>query len=474
MLFNSVDFALFFSVVFALYWGAPKSLRNHVLLAASYVFYGRWDWRFLLLLIASSAVDFAVGLGLGRTTDAGRRKLLLAVSIIVNVGLLGFFKYANFFLDNLAAAFTFFGAAAPIRGLEIVLPVGISFYTFQKLSYTIDVYRQKVPPSRDLLQFCTYVAFFPLLLSGPIERATNLLRQLGEPKDFEYERGADGLRQIAWGLFKKVVIADNCAEIVNASFNANPGDQSGSTLLLAAVLYGVQIYGDFSGYSDMAIGTARLLGLDLIQNFAYPYFSRDIAEFWRRWHISLTSWFRDYLYIPLGGNRGSRLSKIRNVMIIFLVSGFWHGASWTFIIWGFLHALFFLPLLLRDQNRRHIDDIVGALPTLAELGRMVMTFALVDVAWIFFRAETFAGALAFIAGMVDPSLFSKPDVIPLKVLALVMGMFAIEWLNRRKLHGLALADWSLPTFARWTGYVVLVSLIVYFGGTSETFIYFQF
>jgi alginate O-acetyltransferase complex protein AlgI len=473
MVFNSLEFAVFVPIVFGAYWATRGRLRSLVLLLASYAFYAFWDWRFLPLIALSSAADYWIGIALAGSSEASRRKRLLLLSVVVNIGLLSVFKYCDFFLQNLAGAFTFFGVPISISRLGLVLPVGISFYTFQKLSYTIDVYRGNLEPCRDPLHFFGYVAFFPTLLSGPIERASNLLPQFARQKTFEYAFAVDGLRQILWGLFKKVVVADGCAEVVNATFDA-PGSHSASTLVFAAALYSFQIYGDFSGYSDMAIGTARLLGIELRNNFTFPYFARDIAEFWRRWHISLTSWFRDYLYIPLGGNRVSQLKTVRNTFIIFLVSGLWHGANWTFIVWGFLHALFFLPLLLSGKTRQHANDIVGRLPSPGEAVRMLWTFALVTIAWIFFRANDVQTAWAYLRGIAHPSLLSKPEDFQPKLLLFIALMLVVEWLNRQQAHGLSLGERQVATHYRWLGYLGLVFLIVVFGGTSGAFIYFQF
>ena len=359
MFFNSIDFAIFLPIVFFLHWFVvSKSLRlqNLLIVAASYLFYSWWDWRFLSLIIFSTLVDYLVGLALHKEENKSKRQVLLLVSILVNLGFLGFFKYYNFFLDNFVTAFSFFGAEFNTNSLNIILPVGISFYTFQTLSYTIDVYRRNLEPTKDFIAFAAFVGFFPQLVAGPIERATNLLPQFYTKRTFDYDNAVDGLRQILWGLFKKIVIADNCAQYANMIFNHST-DYSGSTLVLGALFFTFQIYGDFSGYSDIAIGTSRLFGINLMKNFAFPYFSRDIAEFWRRWHISLSTWFRDYLYIPLSGSRGSTLMKVRNTFIIFIVSGFWHGANWTFIVWGLLNALYFLPLLLLYKNRKNLDTV---------------------------------------------------------------------------------------------------------------------
>ena len=340
MLFNSIEFAIFLPIVFILYWFVTNrnlKIQNILLVCASYLFYGWWDWRFLSLIFFSSIVDYLVGIGLSKTEKTGKRKFLLLISIFVNLGFLGVFKYFNFFAENFAQAFTLFGSSIEPNRLNIILPVGISFYTFQTLSYSIDVYKKKLQPTKDIVAFFAFVSFFPQLVAGPIERATNLLPQFYKKREFSYDKATDGMRQILWGLFKKMVIADNCARLVNDIFD-NFETFSGSTLLFGIVLFAFQIYGDFSGYSDIAIGTSRLFGFNLKRNFAFPYFSRDIAEFWRRWHISLSTWFRDYVYIPLGGSRGGKFSQVRNIFIIFIVSGFWHGANWTFIVWGALNA----------------------------------------------------------------------------------------------------------------------------------------
>jgi D-alanyl-lipoteichoic acid acyltransferase DltB (MBOAT superfamily) len=380
MLFNSIDFAIFLPIVFFLYWFVTNKnlrLQNLLIVLASYVFYGWWDWRFLTLIVFSTFVDYTVGLRLKKENSQLKRKILLWTSILVNLGFLGFFKYYNFFLDNFITAFSFFGQEIQGNSLNIILPVGISFYTFQTLSYTIDVYKKKLEPTSDFIAFSAFVSFFPQLVAGPIERASNLLPQFYSKRDFDYTKAVDGLRQILWGLFKKIVIADNCAEYANQIFN-NSADMNGSTLVLGALFFTIQIYGDFSGYSDIAIGTARLFGFNLMRNFAFPYFSRDIAEFWRRWHISLSTWFRDYLYIPLGGSRGGTWMKVRNTFIIFIVSGFWHGANWTFIVWGALNAIYFLPLLLTNNNRNHLEIVAKGkyLPSAKEILLMLITFAL--------------------------------------------------------------------------------------------------
>lgn len=445
MLFNSIDFAIFLPVVFMLYWFITNKnlkLQNFLIVVASYFFYGWWDWRFLSLILFSTIVDYTVGLGLLKQENQLKRKILLLASIIVNLGFLGFFKYYNFFLDNFISAFSFFGAEIKSNSLNIILPVGISFYTFQTLSYSIDVYKRKLEPTKDFIAFSAFVSFFPQLVAGPIERATNLLPQFYNKRTFDYSKAVDGMRQILWGLFKKIVIADNCAEYANQIFN-NSADMNGSTLVLGALFFTFQIYGDFSGYSDIAIGTARLFGFDLMRNFAFPYFSRDIAEFWRRWHISLSTWFRDYVYIPLGGSRGGTWMKIRNTFIIFIVSGFWHGANWTFIVWGALNAIYFLPLLLTNNNRNNLEIVAKGkvLPTFKEFVSILLTFGLTVFTWIFFRSENIVQAFSYILGIFSKSLVEIPEFSgmgkALTTIILVVIFVLIEWWGRDSQYAIA-------------------------------------
>ena len=478
MLFNSIDFAIFLPIVFVLYWFvANKSLKyqNALIVAASYLFYGWWDWRFLSLILFSTIVDYLVGRRLKIENKENRRKALLWTSILMNLGFLCFFKYYNFFLDNFIAAFSFFGTEIRENTLNIILPVGISFYTFQTLSYTIDVYRGKLEPTKDFIVFSAFVSFFPQLVAGPIERATHLLPQFYKKRTFNYSKAVDGLRQILWGLFKKVVIADNCADFANQIFN-NSADMNGSTLALGAIFFTFQIYGDFSGYSDIAIGTSRLFGFDLMKNFSFPYFSRDIAEFWRRWHISLSTWFRDYLYIPLGGSRGGIWMKVRNTFIIFIVSGFWHGANWTFVIWGALNALYFLPLLLTNNNRNNLEIVAQGkyFPTLKELFQMSITFMLTVIAWVFFRAKDIGHAYDYISTMFSSSLFSKPTIFPLATILLIMLFVLVEWIGREGDYAISNLGlkWKRPF--RYTIYYAVVIAIFWFGGKEQQFIYFQF
>ena len=478
MLFNSIDFAIFLPIVFILYWyvfNRSRTQQNAFLVGASYFFYGYWDWRFLSLIALSSAVDYFVGIGFAKTEDHAKRRLLLLTSLVVNLGFLGFFKYFNFFAESFAQAFVFFGEpiADPAR-LSIVLPVGISFYTFQTLSYSIDVYRRRLEPTQDFWSFFAFVSFFPQLVAGPIERATSLLPQFYVGRRFDYDSAVDGLRQILWGLFKKIVIADGCAVYVDQIFASYSGF-SGSTLLLGAVFFAFQIYGDFSGYSDIAIGTARLFGFQLTRNFAFPYFSRDIAEFWRRWHISLSTWFRDYIYIPLGGSRGGTGMRIRNTLAIFLLSGLWHGANWTFVVWGFLNACYFLPLLLRDRNRKHTNLPAEGkwLPSLREATQISTTFLLTVLAWVVFRADSIGDAQRYLAGIFTPSLFSVPEVGSPRLGALIVVFVIAEWLQRDKRHALEVEFVRWPS-ARWAIYYATVAVIYFFGATQQQFIYFQF
>lgn len=477
MLFNSIEFAIFLPIVFLLYWfvfNRSLKLQNAFVVVASYIFYGWWDWRFLILIAFTSICSYAAGILIGRYREQPKKaKAVNVLNIVINLLILGTFKYYDFFATAFADAFL--GGRTDGLLLKVILPVGISFYTFQALSYSIDVWRGKIEPTRDVIQFFAYVSFFPQLVAGPIERATNLLPQFGKPRAFEYETGADGMRQILWGLFKKMVIADNCAVYVDQVFSTYQ-TQSGSTLLLAAVLFAFQIYGDFSGYSDIAIGTAKLFGIKLMRNFYVPYFSRDIAEFWRRWHISLTTWFRDYVYIPMGGSRGSKAKIIRNTFVIFLLSGFWHGANWTFLAWGAYHALLFLPLILMGKNRRYRDTVAEGkwLPSLKEFGQMLLTLILVVIGWIIFRAESIGQAWDIFSQVFSSSLLSLPDAKGITGFSIaICVMLVIEWIQRGRQHALDMDRipwWPVRTIT----YFFIFFLIVTLGGHSENFIYFQF
>lgn len=413
-----------------------------------------------------------------RIQEAGTpalKKIWLTISIVINLGFLVFFKYYNFFASSFADFLHLFGLHPNIWTLQIILPIGISFYTFHGLSYVIDIYRQKSAPTRNLLDYVVFVSFFPLLVAGPIERASHLLPQVQSPRAFNLDRAADGMRQILWGLFKKIIIADLSAMSANMIF-ASPGSYHGSTLVVGAVLFAFQIYGDFSGYSDIALGTARLFGFELLRNFAYPYFSRDIAEFWRRWHISLSSWFKDYVYIPLGGSRAGKSMAIRNTIIIFVLSGFWHGANWTFLFWGALNAIYFLPLLIANKNRSNITIVAEGrtLPNFKEAVGMTLTFMQVVFAWIFFRTETLSKAFLYIKGIASKSLFQKPEVFPKVPIFLIVILVIVEWLGREypfALAGIA-GKWSRPV--RWSIYLTIILTIIIFHDQKQQFIYFQF
>jgi len=480
MLFNSIDFAIFLPIVFVLYWFVTNrnlKLQNALIVVSSYVFYGWWDWRFLSLVLYSSFVDFFVGIALGKQNDPLKRKFLLAISVIGNLGLLVFFKYYNFFLDSFIDAFTFFGYEVSARSLNVILPVGISFYTFQTLSYGIDVYRKQLEPTKDFIAFSAFVTFFPQLVAGPIERATNLLPQFYTHRKFSYIKAIDGLRQILWGLFKKVVIADNAAEYANMIFN-NSADYSGSTLAMGVFFFSIQIYCDFSGYSDIAIGLGRLFGFELMRNFNFPYFSRDIAEFWRRWHISLSTWFRDYLYYPLGGSKGNTMQKVRNTFIVFLVSGFWHGANWTFVLWGALNAIYFLPLLLLKKNRSNLGIVAQGrvFPSLRELFSILITFLLTLFAWIFFRANNVEHAFSIIGEIFSSSFFNAIELpkVAYVVVGLIIVFLMIEWLGRANQYAIARLEVRWPRIVRYAMYYSIILAIFLFAGKGQDFIYFQF
>jgi len=488
MLFNSLSYAIFLPIVFLLYWfvfNKNYKYQNVLLLVSSYFFYACWDWRFLFLLIFSTLLDYFTGIKMSEAKSVENKKFWFWLSISVNLGFLGVFKYYNFFADSFAQAIANFGLHVNPWTLKVILPVGISFYTFHGLSYVIDIYKDRIKAEKNFLDYSVFVCFFPLLVAGPIERATHLLPQIQRKRTFDYNRAVDGLRQILWGLFKKVVIADNCAYFANIIFD-NADHYSGSTLVLGALFFTFQIYGDFSGYSDIALGTARLFGIDLLKNFAFPYFSRDIAEFWRRWHISLSSWFRDYLYIPLGGSKGGTWMKVRNTFIIFLVSGFWHGANWTFIIWGLLNAIYIMPSIIFNTNRNNLNTIAQGriLPSFKEFCQIGLTFGLTIFAWIFFRSENLTQALNYISKIFSKSLFSKNifttslyskgELQPPILIMVIIGFLIIEWLGREEQYAIAKLGESKSTHVRLTFYYILILSILYLTGSEQQFIYFQF
>ena len=481
MVFNSIEFVIFLPIVFLLYWfvfGRNLKLQNLFVVIVSYVFYGWWDWRFLFLIAFTSFCSWGSGLLIQKyRQDSKKAKFISAANIILNLAILGVFKYYDFFATSFANVFL--GGKTDGLLLNIILPVGISFYTFQALSYSIDVYKGKLEPTRDIIEFFAFVSFFPQLVAGPIERATNLLPQFQKPRVFDYGQAVDGCRMILWGLFKKIVIADNCSVYVDEVFQTYQ-TQTGSTLLLAAILFSFQIYGDFSGYSDIAIGTSKLFGIKLMRNFNVPYFSRDIAEFWRRWHISLTTWFRDYIYIPLGGSRCSKAKIVRNTFIIFLASGLWHGANWTYILWGVYHAVLFLPLILLGKNRRYRDVVASGrkIPSFKELFQMILTFLLVVIGWVIFRADYRSMAFDYLRRIVDVSIFSVPWLmtrwyyIPLFISIILM--LSMEWLVRDDEIS-AIFKRVSRGWLRYLFYVIIIAAIVFLHPVSNNqFIYFQF
>ncbi|WP_411831068.1 MBOAT family O-acyltransferase [Mariniflexile sp. AS56] len=453
------------------------------MLLASYVFYGWWDWRFLFLISFSTVVDFFIGIYLSKESHLRKRNALLLISVFVNLGLLGFFKYYNFFIDNFITVFSFFGHPISSSSLHIILPVGISFYTFQTLSYTIDVYRKKLEPVKNFIAFSVFVSFFPQLVAGPIERATKLLPQFYKKRKFEYNKGIEGVQLILWGLFKKIVIADSCAPFVNDIF-ANYSNSSGSVLIIGAVLFAFQIYGDFSGYSDMAIGVSKFFGIDLMTNFRTPYFSKNIPEFWRRWHISLSTWFRDYLYLPLGGSRKKTIIVIRNIFVVFIVSGFWHGANWTFVFWGALNGVYYLPsffikslelnkiVLFKNSFFSRLLDFLGIL----------ITFSLTVFAWVFFRSDNISMAFIYINNIFKKSNFFDLGHLQLsghsiKVLFFYLIFFVIiDWIYRNKSHVFVdnnnfLHDRIFKPFIYLIG---ILAIILSTNNNANSFIYFQF
>jgi len=476
MLFNSAAFAVFLLITYAAYWGAQGRLRlqNAVLLVAAYVFYGWWDWRFVILLFLNCIVDWATGLWMANAQRIGLRKLILAISLAANLGVLFYFKYFDFFATSASRFVTLLGVHPTWTLIHVILPVGISFYTFQSLSYTIDIYRNRISPTKDLLAFLVFHSFFPQLVAGPIERAANLLPQSLTARRFDRELAADGARQMLWGFFKKVVIADRLAPIVDPIFRS-PTTQLGSVLILGLFFFSVQIYCDFSGYTDIAIGVSRLFGFKLIRNFANPYFSRSVGEFWRRWHISLSTWFRDYVYIPLGGNHGTRGKTIRNLLITFGLSGLWHGANWTFLVWGFLNGGYLVMSLIAGRKEPTAGTVASGrlLPSLTEVMQILVTFWLITFAWTFFRASTIKGALAYLAAIGTRPFALSALTVYASTAGLCAVMFAVEWLQRERQHGLSIAH--LPWLVRRGVYYGLVGVLLLFGSVESTpFIYFQF
>ena len=483
MLFNSLEFFIFLPIVFILYWFVFKKhlkTQNIILLIASYVFYGMWDWRFLSLILLSTIVDYFVGIKIDSITDKPLRKRWLWVSVFFNISLLGFFKYYNFFVDSWVDMVSFFGYEMQSTWtLKVILPVGISFYTFQTMSYSFDIYYKKLKPTKNFLSFAAFVSFFPQLVAGPIERASNLLSQILNKRTFSYEQSVSGLKLVLWGLFKKIVIADSLGPIVDDIFS-NYTTYPASTLILGVTLFSFQVYGDFSGYSDIAIGTAKLFGIELMSNFKFPHFSRNVAEYWQRWHVSLSTWFRHYIYIPLGGSRGSKLKSVRNIIIIFLVSGFWHGANWTFIFWGAFHALVFIPVFLMGRNTIYKDSVVGQntlFPTLAEIGQVLLTFGIVTFSRIFFRSESITDAFGFIKQILFNFSYETYEhpmgyrMVDFYVLVVLFVFY--EYLIRKDERSPFKFKSKVMRFLIYV-IIILGMLLFYDDSVDRSFIYFQF
>ena len=477
MFFNSLHFAIFLPIVFIMYWFVghkSKINQNYILILASYYFYSCWDWRFLFLLVFSTLLDYVSAMKIEQSKTPSERKMWLWLCIAINLGFLGIFKYYNFFATSFAELLQGFGLTASPILLKLILPVGISFYTFHGLSYIIDIYYKRIKSEKNFVDYSLFVSYFPLLVAGPIERATHLLPQIKVRRKFNFNKAKEGIYQIVWGLVKKVVIADSCAIYANEIFD-NHATMNSLSLVLGAVYFAFQIYGDFSGYSDIALGTSKLFGIDLLKNFNYPYFSRDIAEFWRKWHISLSSWFRDYLYIPLGGSKGSKLFQVRNTFIIFIVSGFWHGANWTYLAWGFINALYFLPLLLLNRNRKNVENFTLKFDfeSVRTILNILMTFAITTLAWIFFRAKTIHEALNYIKRMFSDLNFSSQylsvERYNYELIFLVLAFVLVEWNNRHKIEPIS-GKYS------WFKLGFCIAAIVALGVFSDIkeFIYFQF
>ncbi len=483
MLFNSLDFFIFLPVVFVLYWFIfykKIQIQNLFILIASYIFYGLWDWRFLFLILASTVVDFFIGQTIHANDSASKRKAWLWVSVIFNIGLLGFFKYYNFFIGSWVDFLSVFGYELKSTWtLQIILPVGISFYTFQTMSYSLDIYYKRLTPTKNFIAFATFVSFFPQLVAGPIERASNLLSQITTKRIFNYTQCTEGLRLILWGLFKKVVIADSIAPIVDDIF-LNYNDYSASTLILGVSLFSFQVYGDFSGYSDIAIGTAKLFGIELMSNFKFPTFSRNVAEYWQRWHVSLSTWFRHYVYIPLGGSRVSKLKSVRNIIIIFLVSGFWHGANWTFIVWGAIHAVLYIPVFLMGRNRIYMNTVVAEnrwFPSLTEILQILLTFLLVTFSRVFFRSESITDAFGFLEQIYanfSYETYQHPLGYRMVDYFILLGLFILyEFRIRRDERAPFKFKSRIVRFVAYT-LVILGMLLFFDDNIDRSFIYFQF
>lgn len=483
MIFNSLEFIIFFVITFSLYWALfNRSARwqNLFIILASYIFYGWLDWRFLLLIAFTTISTYVLGSNISVQLNKGNEggkiaRLLSALNIVLNVGILFVFKYFNFFIDSFIDACSFFGYNIQITPLRLILPIGISFYTFQALTYSIDIYQKKIEPTRDIISFVAFISFFPQLLAGPIGRASKLIPQFEKKRIFDYSEAVDSIRQMLWGFFKKVAVADTCAIYVNKVF-LDYSNQSSAALIVGAILFTIQIYADFSGYSDIAIGVGRLFGIKLMRNFNVPYFSRNVAEFWHRWHISLTSWFTDYIYIPLGGNRVPKWKVVFNTIIVFLVSGLWHGANWTFVVWGAYHALLFIPgiLLFKRTKYKEVVAIDGRV-TLKEILGMLLTFILVAIGWVFFNSNTITDAYYYLSGVFTHSWNDNFSFTIENKFYVILAciMFIVEWINRERDHGLEISYIKSPVLRIGIYYVLFMAIWCLWGGEQQ-FIYFQF
>jgi alginate O-acetyltransferase complex protein AlgI len=490
MLFNSITFAIFLPVAFLIYWLITKKDRNAqnvFLLIASYFFYGWWDWRFLILLIIVSVLNYFIGICIDRDELNRKRKIWLITGLIINIGILGVFKYFDFFVNSFIKLLSLVGYNLPSFSTKIILPLGISFYVFLSISYLIDIFKRRLNANRNIVEVLLSLGFFPIILAGPIQRPSSLLPQIAKKREFDYSQAVDGLRQFLWGLFAKVVIADNVSSYVDDIF-VNYSKYSGSTLLLGSVFYSIQIYADFSGYSNMAIGIGNLFGFSLMQNFAYPYFSRNIKEFWTRWHISLTTWLRDYVFLPISFYI-SRKIKSENVLFIksdlliyiaasiitWFLTGLWHGANSTFIVWGLIHGFFLIIYQWQRKPRKMFLKYIGINNSyfIIVIIEFSITMLIVLIAWVFFRATSVHQAVFYIKKIFSISFFRLPEVRPIFIILLIIIFLLIEWIQRNKQHALQIGDVK-HQIIRWGLYISLILMILYFGGSKQIFMYFQF
>ena len=470
MLFNSIEYCWFLPVVFVIYWilnSHSANKQNIFLLLASYYFYGSWSVLFLLLLIASTIFDYLIAFGVSNPSKKIAKRFLF-LSIIINLGFLGLFKYYNFFISELSELLTFLNIQNTFTLLKIIVPIGISFYTFHGLSYVIDIYNGKTKPTTKIIDYALFVSFFPLLVAGPIERAGHLLPQIQQKRQFKFNQAKEGCYLLLLGFFKKIVIADSLANTINTTFESHQ-NYTAVSLILTAIAFSFQIYGDFSGYSDIATGSAKLLGFELLSNFKFPYFSKNIKEFWQRWHISLSSWFRDYVYIPLGGSRGSKLKTIRNIVVLFVISALWHGANWTFITWGLIHSGIYI-FYISIQNKQSIK-----ISFIRKLFQTICTFGVVTIAWVFFRAKSIHEAFSYfrsiIANIYDcpHKILTGEGLTNTEVIPYILAMLLIDWKIRKDERNVA-----VPILRNST--MLILFLIVYkiVINKESQFIYFQF